>query len=169
MFGELGKIRKNPSPRTVPPSGTRIFSEFSKIKLIVKSLCWLVCSFYLNFKIIILRSGLIAHSLSIVVEIVATRWLRHLTDLGVAWHALHFFARLKAHPISFELCCQLCFLSYIFQVLKIYVIRKKKRWVSVHTTLNAQTSEISRLIWLKTYVLSWKCGILVNFLRFTFL
>ena len=56
----------------------------SKIKLIVKSLWWLVCSFYLNFKIIIKRSGLIAHSLSIVVEIVATHWLRHLTDLGVA-------------------------------------------------------------------------------------
>ena len=57
----------------------------SKIKLIVKSLCWLVCSFYLNFKIIIKRSGLhvIAHSLTIVVEIVATRWLRHLADLGV--------------------------------------------------------------------------------------
>ena len=205
---------------------------------------WLVCSFYLNFKIIIKRSGLIAHSLSIVVEIVATCWLRHLTDLGVAWQAyttwsgpwqpcivpsLHcfyyftavhtvpsdhffhffasivvprrnkfldkvgphhqlrgnvqkeraghtmlsyfvsffvfflscfkhkkiagrstFFARLKAHPIGFELCCQLCCLNYIFQALKIYIIRKKKRWVSVHKTTNAQTSEIRHLIWLKT-------------------
>ena len=37
---------------------------------------------------------------------------------------LNFFACLKAHPISFELCCKLCCLSYIFQVLKIYIIRK---------------------------------------------
>ena len=36
-------------------------------------------------------------------------------------------------PISFELCCR----KYIFQVSKIYVIRKKKRCVSVDKTSNA--------------------------------
>ena len=144
-------------------------------------------------------------------EIVGTLWLRHLTDLGVAWQACttgsghlvlyhHFtifitsllylarkqishlslchaaiifglshiyltshgemsgqrkddniisffvkrrieersqkvniFCRLIPCPISFELCCH----KYIFQVLKIYVIQKKKRWVSVHKTTNA--------------------------------
>ena len=34
---------------------------------------------------------------------------------------LYIFCRLKARPISFELCCR----NYIFQVSKIYVIREK--------------------------------------------
>ena len=39
---------------------------------------------------------------------------------------------------------------YIFQVLNLMLSKKKKRWVSVHKTTNAQTSEITRLIWMKT-------------------
>ena len=61
----------------------------------------------------------------------------------IAGKSVYFFGRLKARSISFELCCR----NYIFQI---YVIRKKKRWVSVHKTTNAQTLEISRLIWMKT-------------------
>ena len=57
------------------------------------------------------------------------------------------FCHLKASPSSFKLCCR----DYIFQVLKIYIIRKKKRQVSVHKTTNAQTSGISLLIWIKMY------------------
>ena len=38
----------------------------SKIKLILKSLCWTCMYFYINFKI--KRSGLITHSLSFVVR-----------------------------------------------------------------------------------------------------
>ena len=80
----------------------------SKIKLIVKSLYWLVCSFYLNFKIIIKRSGLIAHSLSIVVEIVATRWLQHLKShlLGVKklkYPNIHFTVLSPCFLLSFDL------------------------------------------------------------------
>ena len=57
---------------------------------------------------------------------------------------VYIFCRLKACPISFELCCR----NYIFQVLIIDNLRypKKKRRVRMHKTTNAQTSEISRLI-----------------------
>ena len=73
---------------------------------------------------------------------------RNITSFFVKWRkiagkSVYIFCRLKARSINFELCC--C--NYIFQI---YVIRKKKWWVSVHKTTKAQTSEISRLIWMKT-------------------
>ena len=156
----------------------------SKIKLIVKSLCW-TCMYFLpqfqnNYE-------------EIGPNCAFSRWLQHSTDLGVAWQACTTWSRswqpwisqylvlyhhftifitsllylvrkqilhlllhrattlnrslhFLACPISFKLCC--C--KYIFQVLKIYVIRKKKRWVSMHKTTNAQRLEMSHFNWMKT-------------------
>ena len=65
MADEKRRLLHSEKSATFPPKFKKLKKDSlklsSKIKLIVKSLCWLVCSFYLNFKIISKRSGLIAH------------------------------------------------------------------------------------------------------------
>ena len=115
-----------------------------KIKLIAKSLCWTcIYFFYLNFKIIINRSGLIAHSLSIVVVNSCNSLITELNRFGAlgCMTSLHNPVRIPT-TLNCSVRCivpSLHYFSYFIAVpstqavfAAIVVLRRNYLWIKSH-------------------------------------